>query len=181
MINDYTESAIGEPAESEKIYCMIERFVKDKKGLDIGCGGWKIIGSKGVDIRPGVADYVGDITQGLATVLQYKRKIRYEYIFSSHLLEDFDEKTQYELLRDWIDHLLPGGNLILYVPQKGAYEGCNRAHVREFEKGDIEKMFKSLELKLTDAWYESDAPSGGYNILMIGKKSKESDRGRRRR
>ena len=173
MREDYIESTIGEPAESEKVYCMIERFVKDKKGLDIGCGGWKILGSKGIDIREGVADYVGDITQGLANVLQYKRKIRFDYIFSSHLLEDFNEKEQYELLADWIEHIKPGGNLILYVPEAGAYKGYNQAHKREFKKGMIEEMFKNLGLELTDAWYESDSPSGGYSILMVGKKPED--------
>ncbi len=170
MKEDYKATTIGEPAESEKVYCMIERLVKDKKGLDIGCGGWKILGSKGIDIREGVADYIGDVTKGLANILQYKRKIRYDYIFSSHLLEDFEEPIQYELLKDWIDHIKPGGLLILYVPQKGKYKGYNIAHRREFEKGDLEEMLTTLNLKITDAWYESESDSGGYSILMVGEK-----------
>lgn len=173
MKKNYVNNAIGEPAESEKVYCMIEAHVKGKKGLDIGCGGWKIIGAKGIDIRPGVADIVGDITKGLANVLQYKRKTRFDYIFSSHLIEDFDEVDQYKLLLDWIEHIKPLGKLILYVPQEGLYQGCNVAHKREFNKGDLETMFKNLGIAVIGAWYESEAPSGGYSILMIGQKPKK--------
>ena len=170
MKTDYVKDAIGEPAESEKIYCMIEKFVKDKNGLDIGCGGWKIIGSQGIDIRPGVADFVGDVSKGIANVIKYKKKIEYDYIFSSHLLEDFDEPNQYKLLLDWIGHIKEGGKLILYVPQSGVYAGTNVAHKREFVKGDLESMYRNLDLKITDLWYESVADGNGYSILIIGEK-----------
>jgi len=172
MPANYTESAIGEIAESEKVYCMIEPQIKGKKGLDIGCGGWKVPGAKGIDIRSGIADYVGDITKGIDILIQAKRKKKFDFIFSSHLLEDFAEDIQYKLLVDWVDHIKEDGLLILYVPQKGKYVGCNVAHKREFEKDDLEKMYNNINIKVTGAWYEADAPMGGYSILMIGRKPK---------
>lgn len=175
---DYSETTIGEPAESQKIYCMINRYTDGKKGLDIGCGGWKIIGSIGIDIRPGVADVVGDITEGiekLFTKARKKSKLRrgLDYVFSSHLLEDFDIQDQLKLLKDWIGHLKPGGHLILYVPEKGRYTGCNVAHKHEFVKGELEAMFEKLGLEMTDRYIESEAGAGGYSILIVGRKTEQ--------
>ncbi len=174
---DYTEAAIGEPAESQKIFCMINKYTQGKKGLDIGCGGWKITGSVGIDIRPGAADIVDDATKGIETIFKKARKktlIRrgLDYIFSSHLLEDFDIQEQMMLLKDWISHLKVGGHLILYVPEKGQYKGCNQAHKHEFEKGELKAIFEKLGLELTDRFVESEAGVNGYSILIAGKKIK---------
>jgi SAM-dependent methyltransferase len=173
--NYYVEPAIGEPAESQKVYCMVRKYTDGKCGLDIGCGGWKIIGSIGIDIRPGVADIVGDITKGLAELLKKKgqrgRPKKYDYIFSSHLLEDFDKKQQVKLLEDWLSFLKPGGHLILYVPEKGSFQGCNLAHKREFTKGDLEELFEMFKLKIAERYYESEAKSG-YSIVLVGRKAK---------
>lgn len=172
-VKDYVEPAIGEPAESQKIYCMIRNYVDGREGLDIGCGGWKIIDSIGIDIRPGVADIVGDITKGLKSLLRkpgQKGKLKkYDYIFSSHLLEDFSKDDQIKLLEDWVSFLKVGGHLILYVPEKGAYKDCNLAHKREFAKGDLEEFFEMFNLKITDRYYESQAKNG-YSIIIVGEK-----------
>lgn len=171
---DYTETAIGEPTESQKIYCMIRKYTEGKKGIDIGCGGWKIIDSIGIDIRPGVADIVDDITKGIQRIFidaKKKTKLRrgFDYIFSSHLLEDFAPVEQLRLLNDWINHLKTGGHLILYLPEKGVYKGCNVAHKHEFSNGEIETIFDSLGLSVSDRYYESEAETG-YGILIAGKK-----------
>lgn len=172
-VKDYVEPAIGEPAESQKIYCMISKYVEGKSGLDIGCGGWKIIDSIGIDIRPGMADIVGDVTNGLKSLLRkpgQRGKIKqYDYIFSSHLLEDFNKDDQIKLLEDWLSFLKVGGHLILYVPEKDIYKDCNQAHKREFQKGDLEELFEIFNLKITDRFYESIARTG-YSILIIGQK-----------
>lgn len=175
---DYTQTAVGEPAESQKIYCMISKYTEGKKGLDIGCGGWKLMGSIGIDIRTGAADIIGDITQGIEKIFTKARKKTklkggFDYIFSSHLLEDFDIEEQINLLKDWIAHLKPGGHIILYVPEAGVYKGCNQAHKHEFAKGELETIYKQLGLKVTDKYYESEAGTKGYGILIAGKKSSE--------
>lgn len=172
---DYTQTAIGEPAESQKIYCMINKYTENKKGLDIGCGGWKLIGSTGIDIRTGAADIIGDITQGIEILFAKARKKTklkggFDYIFSSHLLEDFDVDEQIKLLKDWISHLKPGGHLILYVPEAGVYRGCNQAHKHEFSKGELETIYEQLGLEIADLFYESEAGANGYGILIVGKK-----------
>lgn len=175
---NYTETAIGEPSESQKIYCMIQKYIDGKKGIDIGCGGWKIIGSIGIDIRPGQADIIGDIKEGLESLfIKAKKKTMlkkgFDYIFSSHLLEDFSVPEQIKLLSDWIRYIKPRGCLILYVPEKGKYKGCNIAHKHEFSNGELESMFFDLGLKITGRFYESEAGANGYGILLIGQKPKK--------
>lgn len=173
--NDYGETAIGESAESQKIYCMISRYTEDKIGLDIGCGGWKLIDSIGIDIRKGAADIIGDVSNGLEPLFKKARKKtilnkKFDYIFSSHLLEDFDTNEQMKMLNDWLKYIKPGGHLILYVPEKGIYKGCNQAHKHEFSKGELETIFDKLKLTVTDVYYESEADTG-YGIIIAGKKN----------
>lgn len=169
-MDNYTESIIGEETESIKVYATIEKYTKARRGLDIGCGGWKVLGAQGIDIRKGPhVDYVGDVTKGLANILNYKRKRRFDYIFSSHLLEDFDETTQKKLVADWVDHLKPGGRLLLYVPLLGVYSGTNCAHKREFTQETLTALFKEFNLTITDCWNENVAGTG-YSIYMAGQK-----------
>lgn len=174
MIEDYPEPATKELSEAQRIYCMISKYTEGRAGLDIGCGGWKIIGSIGIDIRPGVADIVGDISQGLNNVFIKKRgrPKKYDYIFSSHLLEDFDEEKQREILNDWTNYLKPGGHLILYVPERGKYKGCNVAHKHEFTPHELRKLMIDSGFTITDFLVESIVnPLTGYSILAVGKKN----------
>lgn len=47
-----------------------------------------------------------------------------DYVYSSHVLEDFAEIEP--ILREWLRVLKPGGNLILFCPDQKAYEAhCN--------------------------------------------------------
>lgn len=173
--DNYTQTAVGEPTESQKIYSMINKYTDGKKGIDVGCGGWKVLGSTGIDIRTGAADIIGDITQGLEKIFIKARRKRslnkgFDYVFSSHLLEDFEIDKQMHLLQDWVKHIKPGGYLIIYVPEKGQYKGINQAHKHEFSNGELETMFTKLNLSIVDRYYDSEAGVNGYGILLVGKK-----------
>lgn len=172
MIEDYPEPAQGETSESQKIYCMIARHVDGKKGLDLGCGGWKMIGSTGIDIRPGAADIIGDVTEGLGKLIKNGpgRKPRFDYIFSSHLLEDFDEEEQRKMVTDWVKYLKPGGHLILYVPERGKYLGCNIAHKHEFSPQELRALMVNRGLKIVDFFVESVSKPENYSIIAVGQK-----------
>ena len=174
MIKDYPNPAENEASESQKIYCMISKYVDGKKGLDIGCGGWKMIGSTGIDIRPGAADIIGDITKGLRYVLGQKkgrgRLKKFDYIFSSHLLEDFEEPVQEWLIEDWVRHLKPGGHLILYVPERGKYLGVNQAHKHEFSPPELRELITIKGLTVVDFFIESIVRQGAYSIVAVGQK-----------
>ncbi len=91
-------------------------------GVDLGCGGDLIVPDAiGVDMpRPYTS--VGDRPiqlKGDATMLQWFRDEALDYIFSSHLLEDF-VNTQ-EILTEWLRVLKLGGHLSLFLPVEMVY------------------------------------------------------------
>jgi ubiquinone/menaquinone biosynthesis C-methylase UbiE len=94
------------------------------KGCDIGFGGDKImkVDCDGIDYAKPYA-YTGEDKVDIACDL-FKEKIpvadnTYDYVYSSHLIEDFpDTKT---VLEDFIRILKSGGNLILVFPDQPVY------------------------------------------------------------
>jgi len=97
-------------------------------GLDLGPGGDPITPSA---IRVDLPDPYS--TAGLLPVQLGgdARKLRWfadatlDYVYSSHLLEDFTDIES--ILAEWIRVLKPGGNLVLYCPDQVIYE----RHCRE--------------------------------------------------
>jgi SAM-dependent methyltransferase len=92
-------------------------------GVDIGFGGDKIKQSQCIAIDLGdfsecdLLDYAGD-----ARNLPFRDEVL-DYVFSSHLLEDF-ENTR-EVVIEWIRVIKSGGYLILNLPiQKLYVENC---------------------------------------------------------
>lgn len=62
---------------------------------------------------------------GDATRLHWFRDGVLDYVYSSHLLEDFDDTET--VLREWLRVLKPGGNLIIFCPDEPAYRAhCER-------------------------------------------------------
>lgn len=105
-------------------------------GLDIGCGPEKIRPEAiGVDVS-GKGDINCDIARGIDILSDNF----FDYIFSSHCLEDLED-TEF-ILRDWWKKLKVGGNLILYLPHKSFYPnigqpGANKNHKHDFLPEDI--------------------------------------------
>lgn len=112
-------------------------------GLDIGCGPEKIRPEAiGVD-QDGKGDINCNLTQGLTI---FKDEV-FDYVFSSHCLEDF-EFTE-AILEDWWRLVKVGGHLVLYLPHKDYYPnigqpGSNPAHRHDFIPDDIINIMKGL-------------------------------------
>lgn len=99
------------------------------KVLDIGCADAKIIPEAyGIDGRnfPGV-DYLCDNIEHLSHYVMYPDPIpRYfDVIFSSHTLEHMVD--QWGFINGWSKRLVPGGHLILYLPDGDHYD--NKANL----------------------------------------------------
>jgi ubiquinone/menaquinone biosynthesis C-methylase UbiE len=62
---------------------------------------------------------------GDATDLHWFRDGVLDYVYSSHLLEDFSDTEK--VLREWLRVLKAGGNLVIFCPDEQIY----RAHCRE--------------------------------------------------
>lgn len=159
-------------SESQRIYWLIQEIVKGKFGYDLGCGNWKIPNSIGIDVDPKHnPDLIYDCSNPETwKILRGTPPMFVDYLYSSHLIEDFVEEEQIRICKMWLEYIKPGGFLILYVPEKGAYKGVNLAHKREFEKGFMEKLFNDIGIKQFIVSYESNWSDKLYGILGIGKK-----------
>jgi predicted SAM-dependent methyltransferase len=108
-------------------------------GLDIGAGGDPIVRTAiCLDLeRPYTK--VGSMPQHLAGHCRDLRWFRdgvLDYVYSSHLIEDFTYADQVAIVREWRRVLRPGGLLVLVAPDQPAYlahckatgQAPNRAH-----------------------------------------------------
>jgi hypothetical protein len=98
-------------------------------GLDLGFGGDKIQPTAiGVDL-PVPYTHVGeDPVQlgGDARHLIWFRDEVLDYVYSSHLLEDFPANETRSIIMEWLRVLKVGGHLVLYQPDEQIY----RAHCK---------------------------------------------------
>ena len=161
-------------AETQKISWVLEKITEKKQGLDLGCGKWKLPNSIGMDLRSNSSvDLLIDVSDEdfWMKVEHSGFPLKYDFIFSSHLLEDFILEDQIRISKMWIKGLKDDGLFIAYVPQKGAYKGVNLNHKREFERGYIEDLFEILNLETVLLFYENAWKDALYGILGIGRKN----------
>ena len=127
-------------SETSKAREVLSKFCKGY-GVDIGFGGDKIIPSAiGIDLDNPYTKTGDDPVQlgGDARKLKWFRDGVLDWVYSSHLLEDFENTT--EILKEWARVLKRGGALVLYLPDEQAYReyskkrgvGTNPAHKNEF-------------------------------------------------
>lgn len=121
-------------------------------GLDLGSGGDPIKPSA-IQVElpnpycPLFDDRYPPQLLGDATNLHWFRDGVLDYVFSSHLIEDFNYPDQERILREWSRVLRPGGHLVIIAPEKFRWEQAlsagqppNLAHRHEPEIGDFTKI-----------------------------------------
>lgn len=119
-------------------------------GLDLGYGGDPIVPSAiTIDLEKPYA-YIGSAPQNLkgdATNLFWFKDECLDYIYSSHLLEDFPREQQKDVLREWLRVLKPGGKLIIFCPNEKVYrEHCrNTGQVYNTNHSEIDFSLRFLK------------------------------------
>jgi len=139
----------NETRESETSKCRssLARFCKGN-GLDIGYGGDPIVPSAiCIDLDTPYANYHShpQHLHGDASNLHWFTDHCLDYIYSSHVLEDFID-TEY-VLREWSRVLKPGGNLVLFLPDEQAYRAHCVVNGKEPNKHHIHQEFSLNYLK----------------------------------
>ena len=114
-------------------------------GLDLGCGFNKVTQEAwGLDLRTPYTELGNDTIELImdAEKLEHIRANSLDYIFSSHLLEDFEDTRK--VLWYWLSCLKIGGYLILYLPNQQLYRAhCESSGVKSNPTHKIDNM--SLE------------------------------------
>ncbi len=115
------------PGETSRCRERLKRFCVGY-GLDIGYGGDPIVpGAITVDL-PQPYTKVGGAPLNLggdARDLYWFRDEVFDYVYSSHLLEDFEDTRS--VVKEWLRVIKPGGYLILFCPDEQVY----RRHCRK--------------------------------------------------
>ena len=113
------------------------------QGIDLGCGSVKIRSNAiGIDLYHPNADMKAD-----ARVLDIYPDGQFDYVFSSHLLEEL-QNTELTL-KEWLRIIKDGGHLVLYQVDKEYYypighPQCNVKHVHHFSWEELWEMLQKL-------------------------------------
>lgn len=125
-------------------------------GLDLGSGGDPVVESA-ISVDLGAAEAEAYTTTNWGGPIQWRcdasdlswlASRTCDYVFSSHLLEDF--ANWQEVLVEWMRVVKRGGCLILLVPEMtrwaqavSAGQPMNHNHAHEFEVGEIDRFIES--------------------------------------
>lgn len=103
-------------------------------GIDIGYGGDPVLASSiTMDQPPPYTPHLGNHPQNLSgdgADLYWFRDGVLDYVYSSHLIEDFEETGP--VLKEWIRVLKPGGHLVLVAPVEKIYREHCRVTGQEY-------------------------------------------------
>lgn len=82
--------------------------------------------------------------RGDATNLYWFKDGVFDFVFSSHLIEDFSHEEQDRIIREWVRVLKPGGNLVILAPEYHRWQAAlaagqppNLAHRHEPRIGEF--------------------------------------------
>jgi len=164
-------------SETSKVRHIVKPYLIGK-GIDIGFGGDKVDKSfDGCDLPKGYAvtgndknDIPADITKGLPIADE-----TYDTVYSSHLIEDFQDTRI--ILVEMLRILKPGGNLILVFPDEQKYKthciNTNQPYNHHHKHADMCMDFMAILFFNFDNWdaliYEELAP---YNCIIMATKTK---------
>jgi len=165
------------PSESSICRERLKKFCLGD-GLDIGFGGDPIVPSAiTVDLDIPYAE-VGSSPQNLhgdARNLYWFKDGVLDYVYSSHLLEDFPEGETGPVLREWLRVIKQSGSLILYCPEEQKYrdhckltgQGYNEAHkVSNFSLDYVKRVLSSLGVSYSIIYESAHADKYSFEIVI---------------
>jgi predicted SAM-dependent methyltransferase len=103
-------------------------------GLDVGFGGDCIVPKAIAMDMPKPYTQVGERPVqlgGSCERLEWFKDGVLNFIFSSHLIEDFSYEDQIKILKEWLRVIKPDGKIVLYQPDEQVY----RKHCQETGQG----------------------------------------------
>jgi ubiquinone/menaquinone biosynthesis C-methylase UbiE len=169
-------------SETAKIRYIAKFFCKGH-GIDVGCGGDKIMpDSIGFDLPNSYIDFKESPidVRGDARHLPYPDN-HFDYLYSSHLFEDFHDVEAYDVIREWIRVVKPGGFIFLYLPIEKKYkEHCAKTgqDYNMSHKSDM-SIPHLINILPTNVFLVRDSEHSDYSFYVILIKLGEDDIKRR--
>lgn len=170
-------------SESAKYRHLTQPYLSGN-GLDLGSGGTPVVPwAISMDLPTGEFLHYRSNQQpehsihlaGDARNLHWFRDGVLDFVYSSHLLEDFFEWEP--VLAEWARVIKPGGYLVILVPDKELWNEAirngqppNCAHTHESRPGELSEYitrlggFEIIQDKLTELF------PGDYTVLFIARK-----------
>lgn len=153
-------------SETSKCRERLKKFCKGN-GLDIGFGGDPIVPTAiTIDLDEPYTS-VGNHPQNLqgdCRSLYWFNDNCLDYIFSSHLIEDFMPDTIKSILWEWARVLKPGGLLVLYLPDEQVY----RKYCKKNNKSrNSNHKIGNFDLEFIKIILEEGAPVRSYGDLTV--------------
>ena len=149
-------------------------------GLDIGFGGDPVAPTAiRMDLPTPYAN-TGDAPVQLggdSRDLYWFRDDVLDFVYSSHVLEDFDENETEPVMREWLRVLKPGGRLILLLPDQPRYVAhCERTGAGPNLHHSIDRFslayVREVAERIGGVEVEHEEPElGDYSFLVVFRKS----------
>lgn len=170
------------PSETAKIRHWVLPYCVGK-GCDIGFGGDKIVkvNCDGIDF-PQPYTYTGKNKVDIGVdVINNEIPVpdnTYDYVYSSHLIEDFADTK--DALRKFIRILKSGGNLVLAFPDQVVYEAyCDNLHIPknpyhvhpDMGYDYMMKQINEIPGITTELLFSSNCEQD-YNVVLVWKVTK---------
>jgi SAM-dependent methyltransferase len=167
-------------SETDKYKHLTQKYCRGN-GLDIGSGGWPVVPwAIQADLpQDEFAVYnQRDRPDSIHLAIDFKylpfKDNTLDFVYSSHLIEDFTLEQWRGFLPEWVRVLKPGGYLVILIPDKVLWNEAiakgqtpNCAHKHEGQVGELSSLglaVNVIEDRLTDCY------SGDYSILFVGQK-----------
>ncbi len=162
----------------EKYFGTLEKL----NGIDIGFGGDPILPNS--ICMDQYEKYTTNVIQtanqnlyGDATNLFWFKDNCLDYVYSAHVLEDFDPSKTYNVFSEWLRIVKQNGLLILDLPNEKKYrEVCASRGYRSNPRHQIldmsidymKELTKDFNIELIHT--QDELPPDGYSFLMIWRK-----------
>lgn len=169
-------------SETSKRRDILAQYCRGE-GLDIGYGGDPILPTAICIDLPHPYTQVGQHPQHLATetgLLPWFVSNSLDYVYSSHLIEDFCYDRQRLLIREWLRVIRPGGHLVILAPDQQIYladcrskgHGSNTCHIEQDMSLQtfVDRVIVPLDLPLS--YVHSESPVAVYSWEIVLRKER---------